>query len=69
MKYALPLFTASLLLPLAVLPAGNEPKIPGIMLPELTKVTPEMIAKITVACPGEPLAKPAKPRKLLVFSR
>ncbi len=48
---------------------GDEPKIPGIMLPELTKVTPEMIANITAACPKEPLAKPEKPRKLLVFSR
>ena len=48
---------------------GEEPKIPGIMLPELTKVTPEMIAKITTACPSEALAKPAKPRKILVFSR
>ena len=49
--------------------AGAEPAIPGIMLPELTKVTPEMIAKITAACPGEPLAKPERPRKILIFSR
>ena len=48
---------------------GEEPKIPSIMLPELTKVTPEMISKITTACPSEALAKPAKPRKILVFSR
>jgi len=48
---------------------GEEPKIPGIMLLELTKVTPEMIAKITAACPGEPFAKPEKPRKILIFSR
>ena len=48
---------------------AEEPKIPGIMLPELTKVTPEMIARITAACPAEPLAKPEKPRKILIFSR
>ena len=48
---------------------GEEPKIPGIMLPELTKVTPEMVAKITAACPSEPLARPEKPRKILVFGR
>lgn len=49
--------------------AAEAPKIPGIMLPELTKVTPEMIARITAACPGEPAAKPVKPRKILIFSR
>ncbi len=53
----------------AVAAAGGEPKIPGIMLPELTTVTPEMIAKITAACPKEPLAKPEKSRKILIFSR
>lgn len=46
-----------------------DERIPGIMVPELTKVTPEMIAKITAACPTEALAKPAKERKILVFSR
>ncbi|MEI7732102.1 MAG: ThuA domain-containing protein [Verrucomicrobiota bacterium] len=49
--------------------AEEEPKIPGIMLPELTKVTPEMVTKMTAACPNEPLAKPEKPRKILVFGR
>ena len=49
--------------------ADEAPKIPGIMLPELTKVTPEMIAQITAACPSEPAAKPAKARKILIFSR
>ncbi len=48
---------------------GEEPKIPGIMQPELTKVTPEMITKIRTACPDEPLAKPEKARKILIFSR
>lgn len=48
---------------------AEEPKIPGIMQPELTKVTPEMIAKITAACPAEPLAKSEKARKILIFSR
>lgn len=49
--------------------AAEAPKIPGIMLPELAKVTPEMVAQITAACPSEPAAKPAKPRKILIFSR
>lgn len=48
---------------------AEEPKVPGIMEPELTNVTPEMIAKIKAACPSEPLVKPAKARKILVFSR
>jgi type 1 glutamine amidotransferase len=69
MKHILTLITALLFAPLASLPAADEPKIPGIMLPELTKVTPEIIAKITAACPNDPLAKPEKPRKILVFSR
>jgi hypothetical protein len=40
--------------------AGEELKIPGIMLPELTKVTPEMMAKITAACPTASLANLGK---------
>ena len=48
---------------------GEEPKIPGIMVPELTKVTPEIIAKIAAACPAEPAAVPEKPRRVLIFSR
>ena len=53
----------------AVAAMGDEPKIPGIMLPELTTVTPELVAKIIAACPSEPLAKPDKPRKIPIFSR
>ena len=49
--------------------SGEEPKIPGIMVPELTKVTPEIIAKIAAACPAEPAAVPEKPRRVLIFSR
>ncbi|MCX5682343.1 MAG: ThuA domain-containing protein [Planctomycetota bacterium] len=49
--------------------AGEESKIPGIMVPELATVTPEMIAQITAACPDEPVAKPEKPRRILIFSR
>jgi hypothetical protein len=40
--------------------AGEELKIPGVMLRELTKVTPEMMAKITAACPTASLANLGK---------
>lgn len=40
---------------------AEEPKIPGIMLPQLTKITPEIVSNITSACPDTPLAKPSSP--------
>ncbi|HEX8916577.1 MAG TPA: ThuA domain-containing protein, partial [Humisphaera sp.] len=59
----------ALLLAGTVTAAADESAVPGIMLPELTKVTPEIVARITAAAPAEPAAKPAKPRRILVFSR
>ena len=49
--------------------ATAEQVVPGHMATNLTRVTPEMIAKITQACPAEPAAQPEKPRKILIFSR
>jgi type 1 glutamine amidotransferase len=49
--------------------ASADPVIPENMVPKLAKVTPEMIAKITEACPEKPVVKPEKPRKVLIFSR
>ena len=49
--------------------AAAEPVVPAYMATNLAKVTPEMVDRITRACPDKPLAAPAKPRRLLIFSR
>ncbi len=49
--------------------AAADPVIPEKMIPKLAKVTPEMVARITEACPAEPIARPASPRRVLIFSR
>lgn len=51
------------------LASAAEPVVPAYMVTNLTKVTPEMIESIAKACPDKPLSPPAKPRKVLVFSR
>jgi type 1 glutamine amidotransferase len=67
-KYTAWIVVAAILSAASAAPA-DETKIPGIMLPELTKITPEIVEKITAACPSEPMAKAVRPRRILIFSR
>jgi hypothetical protein len=48
-----PTFNALLLIWCGALTAA-EPANPAAMAPKLAKITPEMIARITAACPAEP---------------
>jgi type 1 glutamine amidotransferase len=57
---------AALLASLALAAAPAAPKATEKKAP--VEVTPQEIAKVTEAMPTAPIAKPAKPRKLLIFS-
>jgi hypothetical protein len=45
---------------------ADEPKIPGFMLPDRTKLTPEIVEMIKSVCPAQPAARPEKPRTILI---